>query len=276
MEGSFVQDGQEWLFVGDRIQTRQADALLLFAAPRPESPWREVLRLFGTSVLIPLLEAGAAGLVVALVMAWLTSQGILRGLFGLRQAAGEVAAGHYEERVPVSGPDEVRDVAAAFNNMAAQVQATQLAQQDFLANVSHDLRTPLTSIQGFSQAIIDGTSKDPAYHARIIHDEAGRLNRLVGELLDLARISSGRLSLQHNRVDVGAIAGAVAERLAIKARQAGVQLVRDIQPAPEVTGDGDRLAQVLTNLIDNALKFTPQGGRCGWRSTRRRAGCWSR
>jgi signal transduction histidine kinase len=260
LEGSFQEAGQEWLIVGDHFETRQVDAVLLFAAPRPESSWREVLRLFGTSVLLPLLEAGAVGLLVALLMAWLTTRGTVRALYGLREAAGEIAAGNYAERVPVAGPDEVRDVATAFNDMAAQVQANQAAQQDFLANVSHDLRTPLTSIQGFSQAIIDGASKDPAYHARIIVDEAGRLNRLVGELLDLARISSGRLSMHQGRVDVGPIAAAVAERLTIRAREAGIQLVQDIQPAPEVTGDGDRLAQVLTNLIDNAIKFTPQGG----------------
>ena len=259
-QGHFFQDGEEWLFVGRVIRTRSGNVLFLAAAPRPQSSWQEVLNIFGASLLVPLVQAGIAGLVIAALLAWLVNRGIVSALGRLQAAAQAVATGDYHERVPVRGPDEIRDVARAFNHMAEQVQATQVAQQDFLANVSHDLRTPLTSIQGFSQAIIDGTSQDPAHHARIIYDEAGRLNRLVGELLDLARISAGRLSMRHGRLNLAPIARNVAERLSIKAANKGLHLVQDIQPVPDMAGDGDRLAQVLTNLVDNAIKFTPEGG----------------
>lgn len=259
-QGSFEQEREVWLFVAQDTTSRLGTAYLLAAAPHPQSSWSEVLNLFGSSLLIPVVQTGLAGLLIAFGLAWLVSRGIVGPLHRLRHAAQAIAAGDYGERVPARGPDEVRDVASAFNHMAEQVQATQIAQHDFLANVSHDLRTPLTSIQGFSQAIIDGTSKDPAYHARIIRDEAGRLNRLVSELLDLARISVGRLSMRHEQLNLVPLVEHVTEGLAIKARESGVQLVRDIQPVPNVSGDGDRLAQVLTNLVDNALKFTPEGG----------------
>lgn len=265
--GRFSVAGAEWLAVGQQVPSRRGGPItILLAEERPASSWGAVLRIFGASLLRPLLMAGAVGLGVAVLVAWLTSRGMVRGLGALSRAAGAVAVGDYGARVQVSGPDEVQAVGAAFNAMAGQVQAAQQTQQDFLANVTHDLRTPLTSIQGFSQAIIDGTSQDPAYHAQIIHDEAGRLNRMVGELLDLARIAAGRLSMRQNRVNPGLITGAVAERLAIRAREGGVQLVQDIQPVPDVAGDGDRLAQVFTNLIDNAIKFTPQGGTVGVRA----------
>jgi signal transduction histidine kinase len=260
-QGNFYQNGEEWVFILQPIRTRQQGTIyFLLAVVRPQSSWAEVLNIFGTSLLIPLFQATLIGLVIAVVMAWLVSRGLVGGLNGLRQVAGAVAKGDYHERVTPRGPDEVRDVAAAFNHMTEQVQAAQIAQQDFLANVSHDLRTPLTSIQGFSQAIIDGTSQDPAHHARIIHDEAARLNRMVGELLDLARVSAGRLNMRHRQIDLTALVEQVAESLSIKARNKGVHLVRDIQPGPSIAGDGDRLAQVMTNLIDNAIKFTPQGG----------------
>ena len=94
-------------------------------------------------------------------------------------------------------------MAEAFNNMSGQVQRTQQTQRDFLANVSHELKTPLTSIQGYSQAILDGAASNPARAARVIYDEAGRMGRLVEDLLDLARIESGQAQLRREYIDLG-------------------------------------------------------------------------
>jgi signal transduction histidine kinase len=162
--------------------------------------------------------------------------------------------------VPEDGPAEFRALAVAFNRMSGEVQATQQAQKDFVANVSHDLKTPLTSIQGYSQAIMDGAAKDPAGAAKIIYEEAGRLNRMVTQLTDLERLQSGRLSMRSVPVDVSRLAAAVGERLAIVAHDRGLTLHVNTPPVPEVIGDGDRLAQVLTNLVSNAIKYTPSGG----------------
>src|SRR5262249_26168006 len=147
------------------------------------------------------------------------SRTIVKPLQAVARAATDAAQGTYSLKAPISGPKEVRAVAEAFNYMAAQVQATQQAQQDFLANVSHDLKTPLTSIQGYSQAIMDGAASDPVEAAKIIYEEAGRLNRMVVELTDLARLQAGRLSMRTTAVDVAQIAEVVAQRLAIVAKE---------------------------------------------------------
>ncbi|MFC1959724.1 ATP-binding protein [Chloroflexota bacterium] len=259
-EGRFWEDGNEWLVVGQHIPTRRGEAQLISAEMRPASSWAEVIRIFGTDMLRPLLQAGLIALLLAAVLAWLSSRWISQPLDNLSQGAQAITGGDYHARVQPQGPEEVQTVGAAFNQMAAQVQATQTAQQDFLANISHDLRTPLTSIQGFSQAIIDGTSQNPVHHAQIIYDEAHRLNRLVGQLNDLSRVQAGHFTMKHAPINLGRIAERVVEQLTPKAQNKGNRLKMDIQPVPDIIGDGDRLAQVITNLIDNAIKFTPTGG----------------
>jgi two-component system sensor histidine kinase ResE len=144
--------------------------------------------------------------------------------------------------------------------MSAEVRVTQQSQRDFMANVSHDLKTPLTSIQGYSQAIIDGTARDPARAAEVIYDEAGRLNRMVIELTDLARMQAGQLTMRMTSIDVSQIASAVAHKLTVVAERKGVMLQVESPPMPAIDGDGDKLVQVFNNLIDNAIKFTPGGG----------------
>ena len=238
----------------------EAASILLVAEPRPTVTLQSALGEFSRALLPPLLQAALVGLIVAMVLAYLVSRGIARPLQHLAKAADEVARGKIHDQVPESGPQEVRAVARTFNQMSAEVRASQDAQRDFLANVSHDLKTPLSSIQGYSQAIIDGVAKDPSAAAQIIYDEAGRLNRMVVELTDLARMQAGRLSMKMTALDVGEIAAAVAQRLMVVAQKKNIDLRVETAPMPHIAGDGDRLAQVFTNLLSNAIKFTPEGG----------------
>jgi histidine kinase len=259
--GSFTNpDGDQWLFFGLSARSRRISGALLFADPYENQSLQQALADFGSSLALPLCQSAAVGLLIASALAVYGTRGITRSLRMLARASTDVAAGNYNQRVPLDGPPEVRAVAESFNEMAAQVRTTHQAQQDFVANVSHDLKTPLTSIQGFSQAIIDGAAHDPVQAAQIIYEEAGRLNRMVTQLTDLARLQAGRLSMNLTAVDVGQIAQAVAQRLSIVAQEKGMTMHIDAHPLPSVAGDGDRLAQVLTNLISNAIKYTPEGG----------------
>jgi signal transduction histidine kinase len=256
--GSF-QDGETWLFSG-LVFPRLQDSAIILSEPQPSTTVQNTLSTYGSALFMPLCQSALIGLGIAIVLAGLTSRNIARSLQRLARGAAAVAEGQFDQRIPEQGPPEVRAVAEAFNHMSTQVQETQQSQQEFLANVSHDLKTPLTSIQGYSQAIMDGAAKDPVEAAEIIYDEAGRLNRMVVELTDLARLEAGRLSMQMTGVDIGQIAAAVGQRLAVVAHKKGVALKMEASAMPEIAGDGDRLAQVLTNLVSNAIKYTPTGG----------------
>jgi signal transduction histidine kinase len=149
--------------------------------------------------------------------------------------------------------------------MVTRVEGSQKSQREFVANVSHELKTPLTSVQGFAQAILDGTadtSESRTQAVQIIYNEAGRMHRMVLDLLDLARLDAGTADLKMSAVDVQALLQNIVIKFTPQAQKAGIRLDLDIPAAlPAVLGDGDRLAQVFINLVDNALKFTPAGGR---------------
>jgi two-component system sensor histidine kinase ResE len=162
------------------------------------------------------------------------------------------------------GPHEVQDLTRAFNSMIERVHSSQRSQRDFVANVSHELKTPLTSIQGFAQAILDDTADTPEARkqaAQIIYNESARMHRLALDLLDLARLEAGTADLKMSTVDVGALLRGIVEKFTPQASKADVDLQVNIQnELPALIADGDRLAQVFTNLVDNALKFTPANG----------------
>ena len=148
--------------------------------------------------------------------------------------------------------------------MVQRVHASQKSQRDFVANVSHELKTPLTSIQGFAQAILDNTANTPESRkqaAQIIYDESGRMHRMALDLLDLARLEAGTADMEMSDVDLGLLLQGIVDKFTPQAHKANVLLQLDIpNNLPTVTGDGDRLAQVFTNLVDNALKFMPANG----------------
>jgi two-component system, OmpR family, sensor kinase len=250
-------NGEVWLYMFKRLSS---DRILVVAAPRPRVP---VLNIFADQLLLPIVEGGLIAFLFSLVLAFALSRWVADPL---QQVV--IAARNYpsEEMKPVSprGPHEVQDLTRAFNSMVTRVESSQQSQRDFVANVSHELKTPLTSIQGFAQAILDDTADTPEARkqaAQIIYDEAGRMHRMALDLLDLARLEAGTADLKMSPVDMGALLRNIVEKFTRQAQKAGVDLQMTIpEHLPTLIGDGDRLAQVFTNLVDNTLKFTPANG----------------
>lgn len=211
-----------------------------------------------------LVPATVLAMIAAIIVALLLAQSISRPVSKLAGAALAVAKGDYSQRLPVEGQDEIATLTGQFNDMAAEVGRAHQMQRDFIANVSHDLKTPLTSIQGFSQAMIDGAVKDEAGYkqaAGIINTEAQRMARLVAELLTLARLESGLQSLDLRAADLGEVVTQLALSMQPQAREAGVSLsARVLVTGVSVMVDVDKLMQALGNLVDNAIKHTPPGG----------------
>jgi two-component system OmpR family sensor kinase len=255
-------ESEPWVYA-----LRQATGVRTVGIVVAQAPQNIALRSpIYVQVLRQLALAGCIGGVLSVLLALLISWSVASPLRHLAKAAQAVAEGNYDHRVTVEGPTEVQELARNFDLMAEQVQASRQSQRDFLANVSHDLKTPLTSIQGFAQAITDGAAGDPdsiRHSASVIQDEAQRMSRMVTELLDLARIESGQIVMRREPVQVSAVLRDCVDKFALRAQQCGVKL--DLRQTPNdpavISGDGDRLAQVFNNLLDNALKHTPSGGK---------------
>lgn len=261
--GSFASNGNQWLFSGETfidINSPNLTNIRLVAMIRPTVSLQQTLLEFGSSLVTPLLQALLTGSIIAFALSALISRTIARPLQAASDAATAVAEGDLSKRVPVTGPSEVRSVARAFNHMAEEVEKTQQSQRDLLANVSHDLKTPLTSIQGYSQAIIDGAVRNPSKAAEIIHDEATRLTRMVIQLTELARLQSGQLPMNMETLDIEQLTCSVAQKLNVVAEEKGVTLITRTHSVPNIMADGDRMVQVLDNLLSNAIKYTPAGG----------------
>lgn len=206
--------------------------------------------------------AAAIALAVALALSLVLSRSITRPLRTLTRLAQEIGQGRYDRRIDPHGPEEVRRLAGAFNKMASQVMRSDQSMRDLLANVSHELKTPLTSIQGFSQAMIDGqmrTPEDYAQAARIIHEEAARMRELVDDLLYLSQMQAGVVKLNREPLDLASLLEASLERFRRTAEERRTSLQLDIGPLPTVEAAGRRLEQVFANLVDNAIHHSAPG-----------------
>ncbi len=250
-------EGGIWLHTTARLPN---GSVLIVAAPRPTT---RVWNVFADELLIPILQGGLLALLVSLILAFAISRWVADPLQKVVFAARNYPA--ESKPVPSRGPREVQDLTRAFNSMVTRVESAQRSQRDFVANVSHELKTPLTSIQGFAQSLLDGAADSPEARkqaAQVIYDEAGRMHRMALDLLDLARLEGGTADLNMSTVDGGALLRGVVEKFSPLAQKANVDLqVIVADDLPALYGDGDRLAQVFTNLVDNALKFTPANGR---------------
>jgi two-component system sensor histidine kinase BaeS len=203
------------------------------------------------------IASGAAALLAAAVAALLARR-MTQPLRELGAAAGELAAGRRPEPVAPGGTEELDELAGAFNEMSEQLALARDAERGVLLSVSHDLRTPLTSIRGYAEGIEDGTV-EPRQAAAVVGREAARLERLVGDLLALARLRQGVLEVGSEPVDLAAVAREAEDRLRPRAREAGVEVRIEGGPAPAVADHG-RALQVVTNLLENAIRVSPGGG----------------
>lgn len=211
-----------------------------------------------------LLVVGLAVFAIALAIGGVLARSVSQPVAEMTRAAEAMARGDYEQQIAVQGDDEIARLGRAFNTMAREVNRVHRMQRDFVANVSHDLKTPLTSIQGFAQALLDGTAEAPEDRrraAQIIYEEAERMRRLVHTLLELAKLESGQSPLADEPVDLAPLLQDAVRHAIPRAEAKQIELrVRVPETLPIVRGDRARLAQVFDNLLDNALTYTPPGG----------------
>jgi signal transduction histidine kinase len=207
------------------------------------------------------------GLLVTAVLAWYLSGRITRPLRRLAGAADEVAEGHYDTEVPVlTSGDEVADLADSFRQMTSRLSEAEELERNFLMTVSHELRTPLTAIRGHVEALREGVVDDPALRTAsldVISAEAMRLERLVGDVLDLAKLDTRRFTVRHEEVDMARLLEQAYLAFGEEAKQRKIDYSQEVSAEPVIVTDGDRVLQIITNLLANAFRWTPNGGSVG-------------
>ena len=208
-----------------------------------------------------LVWAAVLAAILSLALGVFVSRLLTAPLARLTRAAQAIAAGDLSQRVDVRSKDEIGDLGAAFNGMAASLAEAETLRRNLIADVSHELRTPLTIIQGNIQAILEGVYPLEMAQMAGLYDETRLLTRLVDDLHDLALADAGQLRLERTPVNVSDLARTAVGQFDPVAEAAGVKLTLETsEDVPEVLGDADRLAQALRNLLSNAIRHTPAGG----------------
>ena len=210
--------------------------------------------------LVDLLIAALAGGAGAAALSFVIARSITNPLRRVAAATRALAAGESHEPLPTDGGVEVGGLAVAFNRMSEELLASREAERAFLLSVSHELKTPLTAIRGYAEGLSEGAfGAEEA--ADVIALEAGRLERLVRDLLDLARMNRSEFSVRSEPVDLAEVAHETVRRHEASARSFHVDLIPSVEEEAWVIADPDRVLQIASNLVENALRETPHGGR---------------
>lgn len=232
---------------------------LVVAKPRTElrSRW---LVLFGRLGL-----AFLAGLLVAAGLVWYLSRRLTKPVLALSRAADQVAEGRYDAEVPEArSSDEIGHLTDRFREMTEKLADSQRRERNFLMIVSHELRTPVTAIRGHVEALSEGLADDAEAREaslEVIRAETERLARLVRDVLDLARMEADQFTLEEDEVELRRLLEQAYQSFTEEARRRGIDYACSLGADPVIQTDGDRLLQVISNLLDNAFAWTPDGGR---------------
>jgi len=224
-----------------------------------------MLRSEAVSLLKLLAASFGGGLLVVLLLAWYLTRRIVRPVVALSHATDEVAAGNYAVTVPsLRGGGEIHHLSERFGEMARRLGETEALERNFLMTVTHELRTPLTAIRGHVDALREGLADDPELRAAsldVVASEAGRLERLVGDILDLAKLDAHRFTLVDEEVDLADLLESAHGAFLEEARRRRIDFPIALGGRPNVVTDGDRVHQIVLNLLTNAFRWTPDGGR---------------
>jgi signal transduction histidine kinase len=204
------------------------------------------------------------GILVAGALAWYLSRRLTRPILALSKAADEVADGRYDVDVPRAGRGEIGHMAERFAQMAERLREANELERNFLMRVSHELRTPLTAIRGHVGALREGLADDPESRDAsldVIAAEAGRLERLVGDVLDLAKLDARRFTVREEEVDMGRVLERAFAAFGEEARRREIDYRQHANGGAVIYTDGDRVLQIISNLLANAFRWTPDGGR---------------
>jgi signal transduction histidine kinase len=262
-EFEFVPPGESETFVAVahplRLENKgPAFGALIVAEPKDElrDRWVTLIERLAIAFLLAMVVVGA--------LAVYLSRRITQPVLELADAADEIAAGNYEVAVPqVPGGGEIEDLAERFGQMAARLSEAEEQERNFLMSVSHELRTPLTAIRGHVEALREGLADDPEVREQsldVIASEAGRLERLVGDVLDLAKLDARRFTVLTEEVDMAQLLERAYTVFGDEARRRGIDYRAEVASRPVIVSDGDRVLQIVSNLIDNAFRWTPDGG----------------
>jgi len=218
----------------------------------------EINALFG-QVFLPL----ALTMAVATALVFVLSRHIVKPIRDISFGAMELARGNYDWRVKPTTRDEIGELAVAFNRMAEELKLQDSLRNTFIANVSHELRTPLASVQGFIQGMLDGTiePEDRDKYLEIVLAETKRMSTLISDLLNLAKIESGKFPMEYSEFDINELLRRCLLMFEQRIEEKHIDVSVDLcEEKINVWADEDRISQVITNLIDNAVKFTGEGG----------------
>jgi signal transduction histidine kinase len=252
--------GTKYLAVAEPVTIgRQVLGALVVAKPASQ------LRSRWLVLIERLAIAFGGGVLVAGLLGLYLSRRIVQPLMSLSSAADEIAGGNYGVDVPQPrGHDEIAQLSARFADMAAKLAEAEQLSRNFLMSVSHELRTPLTAIRGHVSALREGVIDDPAAFESslaVIEEEAMRLERLVGDVLDLAKLDAHRFTVLEEEVDMSRLCERAYAAFGEVARHREIDYRREFAASPVIVTDGDRVLQIISNLLSNAFRWTPEGGR---------------
>ncbi len=217
---------------------------------------------FLQSVWWQFLLAGAIAAGIALLLARWLARGLTQPLRDMASAATRLAAGDYSTRVATGRRDEVGQLAVAFDRMSQELEQVERSRRDLVANVSHELKTPIAAIRAHLENLMDGVEHPDPETLQVMLAQSDRLARLVDQLLDLSNLESGEIPLHRTDVDVEPLVERVLSEIEMSSAGKAIRLDRAIAAdLPPIEADEERVHQVLFNLVDNAVRFTPEGGR---------------